>query len=432
MTSNSIVELNQQLDDALHPDFCGDDFWIARPHLAKCFKDGLSGPSMSRLKVKRRLTQHLFMLKKAGSYADAEGVLIAWKTTNQYRALGALPSRSEQAIRVPTAVRLGALKSTSSTEAKAWIRALEFRMLEIGDVDPVLLRRLFRTVSLERSSFNWILQNHDARCAVVAAQDSVQARSVCAAAREASIPTVYIPHAPFNFSRNYADIPTDYAALRGVSEIDSYRALGADANRLFAVGCPSLSPDSPANKDSKPSQEQPIVVAPSPWNEHTLGAFFRTLSPVLSEVPHILAPHPRSNRKVLMRQAPGSARLLEGKTTAEVLQDGAKALIQHSSGVALEGMLRGVPVIELTLGRQNPHYPCIREPHAYLAGNSEELSQIIRSLDTTEDPMRVSERMAWAKTWCEHLGYEAQQKLDQLLAGPLYSIGPVFDAWRRT
>ena len=78
------------------------------------------------------------------------------------------------------------------------------------------------------------------RVAVVSSAHGLAARALAMCAREQNLPSVYIPHAPALADAELADLPFDYAALRGRGEVEHYAGWGVDPGRLAVAGDPSI------------------------------------------------------------------------------------------------------------------------------------------------------------------------------------------------
>ena len=371
------------------------------------------------------LLQHLPLIRKyPPRFATWNGVAFAWQTTNQERAYGTL---LEDAAPFATSfqVRLKAALRAHTIRLERISSLLTDRIARFAPVSRNEVTRLTRIANDDLFRAREIFRTYRTQVSVVASQHSTQARAVALAARSAGCATLYVPHAPVSSARVYADLPFDYAALRGRREVDYYTALGADPDRLMVAGHLALrvseyDPTFPRNE---------IVVAPSPWGKREVEHFMRTVESAV-DIPYIVCPHPRSDVSHLRKILPRRARVVHDRRTADVIADCARVVVQRSSGVAQEAMLMGIPVIEVTNGcGLGALYPVISEPHAYFVEGSQDLKRSLDSLPLHENPQRARNRAAWAREWCAHTVPESEHRLRDLLSTELSVREPLIDSW---
>jgi len=142
-----------------------------------------------------------------------------------------------------------------------------------------------------------------------------------------------------------------------------------------------------------------------------------------------MSPHPRNDVKALRAAMPATWSVWEGRTL-ELLRRGPAAVVQRSSGVALEALQLGVPVVELSFPGDTPVYPFIREPFVHVAADAERLRERLRACRDT-DPSRRSELVEWARHWVAAAGPDAVSRATAVVErakgrGPL---GPIWDTW---
>ena len=232
---------------------------------------------------------------------------------------------------------------------------------------PASLERALQAAVRARARAVTALDGLSPRLVVLASQHSTSSRAFIHAARERSIPTAYLPHAPVADTYQYRDLPTDFAGLRGPREVDFYRSLGAERD-ASVVGNPQASVKVPPRLDP----EGPVIFAPRPQAPEQLRAQVAEISAVAPRV--VVSPHPRmSGRPQYEGLWPSHWDVHDG-WTAELLAQGYPCVIQMSSGVAWEAMAHGVPVIELAPETSGaPLYLVIREPFALVCTSDADL-----------------------------------------------------------
>jgi hypothetical protein len=277
---------------------------------------------------------------------------------------------------------------------------------------------------------NSLVKTGRTKLLVVGTQHAPNMRALLAIARQREIPSVYFPHAPAADNRQYADLPCDYAGLRGAGEVHLYRRLGVDGD-LPVVGNPAV-PDVIGGQPRTLSEDPVFAVSPHP--PAVLADLFRLAASVLGGENVVVAPHPRSDVRHLMRFMPPSWRLVPGGRTLDVLRRGPRFVVQHSSGVAWEALALGIPVIQIGYVDARANYPLIASPFALFAHSTATLS------DAVEEASRRSSRRddrdelrRWATHWCGSVGREATEACSALIQQALAG-GPrpelLLDGWR--
>ena len=328
----------------------------------------------------------------------------------------------------PDADRLDELTGRAEELAERFIVAAKddgFRL-------PLSPKRVYRQLfSCARAvaHFEAILRAVGPSAAIVATTHSAHARALMLAARDAGTATVYIPHAPVISEARLVDLPVDYAGLRGPAEVDHYEALGAPAERLAVVGNAALSERDP--ELTKQRLREPVL-ATGADDPEALRATIELAHSVLGER-CVLSPHPRTDRDSLRELVPDGWRLWDGRTF-DLLQQGPPALIQSSSGVALEGLQLGIPTIELSFPRAEPNYPFLRDPPVLFASNTEQLRGALRRARRLRRwPWRRKRLLEWSQMWVSATGEAAAAAAAELVeraaaTGP-HPDGPIWDAW---
>jgi hypothetical protein len=249
-----------------------------------------------------------------------------------------------------------------------------------------------------------LLRARSPRVAVIGSTHGRGPRALAAAAHEGGVPSVYVPHAPVVANRAVVDLPVDFAGLRGPAEVAFYGEAGVDAERLFVAGNPSLSAEEVAAPDPglapvfAPLSDEFVDVLAEAWPERL-----------------IVSPHPRSDVDALRARAPSAWEFWDGRTY-DLLRKGPRAVVQHSSGVGLEALWAGVPVVELAVPGVPANYPALREPHVRAASDAPRLRELLLELpaEYATRESRLALR-AWAEEWNAPVGEAAAARAADLV-----------------
>ena len=339
------------------------------------------------------------------------------------------PERPEGSLQIaPDADRLDELAGGAEELAERFIVAAKDERFRLPLSPKRVYRQLFNC-AYAVAHFEAILRAVTPRAAIVATTHSAHARALVLTAREAGIATVYIPHAPVISDARLVDLPVDYAGLRGPAEVEHYRTLGAPGGRLAVVGNTALSERDP--ELTKQRLREPVV-ATGADDPEALRATIELAHSALGER-CVLSPHPRTDRDSLRELMPDGWSLWDGRTF-DLLQRDPPALIQSSSGVALEGLKLGIPTIELSFPKAEPNYPFLRDPPVLFASNTEQLRRALRrARGLRRLPWRRKRLLEWSEKWVSATGEAAATAATELVeraaaAGP-HPDGPIWDAW---
>ena len=144
-----------------------------------------------------------------------------------------------------------------------------------------------------------------------------------------------------------------------------------------------------------------------------------------------VAPHPRTKTRDSEGLYPSAWSVSRFSTTYERLaREGATALIQCSSGVGLEALGLGLPVIELAHPGEEPNYPYLAEPFVPVVSCSSGLRDAFVNLDQSDSA--AESRIAYAQSWCSADGALASQAAADAIckaAEVLPSNKLILDAW---
>lgn len=428
---NADAELDRQLTDALAHKL----IWSIRPALtAMLLRQRSLGPpsATSRLRNPHEFGSSLpraivsFLLERIQisrpvslrASLDA-GVLRLWTTANQQLALfGRTPSQGAFTIRVfPRHTR------SLNKDAREALRQVASRAV----VPEEGLRRFIGQVVSIQESIRKTIEQASPRIVITASTELAFSRLAVSACRELEVPTMYVPHAPTANNRIYADIPHDYAALRGVADWTYYASLGAKTGRATVVGDQSFDV-SPIRSHSNP----PVLLFATGFGssdtlEDSIKAVQRSIGPFVRIV---LAPHPRGRnralriaRKLAVEVVPNSLRTAQALTLLNV----ALAVTEHSSGVALEILAHGVPVRSLS---SQPNYLYEEE----LGVNPIERAELVETLvQSIEDADTFRGRRVDVTQYIAATGDKATRAICEAIAKPLApQPDGMLDSWRWT
>jgi len=283
-----------------------------------------------------------------------------------------------------------------------------------------LTRMAARQIPLEE--FDWLL---------ISTQHDPHVRAVVARAREIGLPVVYIPHAPLASNPQYLDLPVDFAGVRGDLEAEYYaRFSDGAASGIVPIGNPATGFMDRALAPIGP--EFPVVLAVSPFHLEILQRIIEVVElSGLKDV--VVAPHPGSNRKQLSRLVPRDWRIAPPSIrTSQLLSDGVRALIQHSSGVAWEALAMGIPTADIRLGEPRPNYPFLDNAAAIPALRS---PQEVRQFVERAAHVRLQDREGlreYARSWCACDGPSSVSMALELLDRARHEgarATPIIDGW---
>lgn len=284
-------------------------------------------------------------------------------------------------------------------------------------------------IVIERT--RWLLRNTGARVLVVASQHNSASRAMLHAAHDVGgITTVYVPHAPVADVFYYRDLPCHKALLRGPAEVAFYAGLGVDEGRLSIAGDPSLSHWPPV---AAPTRDDVVFAVSAHRAERVEAAVAVVRDAGIERVE--VAPHPRMDRDALRAQCPSSWVFNPAPSTfGRLAEVGAAAVIQDSSGLGLEALALGLPVIDLCPVGSAPLYPFITAPHVDVVSSSDTLATAVADAVASRSTVTSEERANFAAEWSEVGGSEAAALAADAIEGAVgLSSGPVLlDGWNHS
>lgn len=291
-----------------------------------------------------------------------------------------------------------------------------------------LLEELTKVDIVRRRTQRATFRSDGIRVLVVASQHNASTRAVLAAANASGeVATCYVPHAPVADNSQYRDLPVHVALLRGDAEVEFYLSLGADdRGRLRTVGLPGHKM---STEDRIPTADH-FVYAASPRAEEVLRSDVDVISAI--DVPVEVCLHPRSSPSAGLGIFPSHWTVHPpGPTLPFLWKHGARAVIQHGSGLGLEALASGAEVIDLCPFGDSPNYPYLAEPHAQIVGDAEEFAAAVNALSRRKSSSDA--RRAFARSWMSvtdtPASVRASDELMQIAEAEVPS-GPLLDGWR--
>ena len=334
----------------------------------------------------------------------------------------ARPSYSEFLQRLPEVRRLVAAVADEAALADALAPQEVWRHGVLAASDLAAYSRLVDAVS--------------PRTVVVANQHFRPNRALLRVARNRGVRTIYIPHAPVAANAAYFDLPVDLALLRGPLELCHYRENGIRSLRARSVGTPSLPDElAPTEPSARRGTCHPPVFAPSPLPE---GALRELLDLVTSSTDDfIVSLHPAMGRSAEALFKQRGCHVYRKGTTVDLLREGTPVLLQSSSGVGLEALATGTPVVDLAFPGSAPNYPYIRAPYVTQVTDTQTLRrELERAVETSTQTRHRTDLVSWAERWTGPHGDEATQTaveaIHDFASSPSDGLEPVFDATQST
>ncbi|MDQ3572080.1 MAG: hypothetical protein M3383_04390 [Actinomycetota bacterium] len=282
------------------------------------------------------------------------------QTENQRRALDPVAARFTTRpvsdLPEPGQERADDLGRRAVALANELILGARSTSLELPVVPLVLYRGMIRAARA-LATCEVMLDALGPRSVVIGSTHGVPQRALALTARRAGVASMYVPHAPLIANMKLADLPVDFAALRGAAEVERYRAAGAVAAGMSPIGnpgadttavLPAIRPDGPA------------AFALPTDDDWALERLVEVVHEALGDQV-IASPHPRADRERLQDMLPSGWQLWE-QPTFELLRQGPPALIQFSSGTGLESLQLGIPTIDLKFPGEPPNYPYLDDP----------------------------------------------------------------------
>jgi hypothetical protein len=361
---------------------------------------------------------------------SGDAVVVA-STKNQQRAVApilapeALTRPGGPAVHAPIVppLRLAATARDAAVEIDDGLRGAGIAL----SVGSLTIHQLFLWAALHLAYARRLVERASPSVVVVASNHDVAARALVRAAHEQRVPSVLVPHAPMLADLRLKDAPTDYVAVRGERELAWYAANGVESDQIAVVGNPALQP---APQLVPIPAGAPVVLAPSAYPDEAVADLVALMA-AATDGDVVVTPHPRQRLEFLQGIAPPHWAFHTGHTYAR-LREGASAVVQSSSGVALESLLLGIPVVEIEPvgGRV---YPFLDNDLVPSAGTAEELREQLELMRTRIVDRAYRERLAeHARGWCAASDETAASNMIRfvrLAAAQGKRARPVHDAW---
>ncbi len=405
--------------------------WAAMPQLAAILSQPAShGGGTSRMSGPRNVARAIArplgpMLVRVGEFA-----FLATSVQHE-RVLGPVIRQMEERTGATRAdVHPPALGPRSLTAALRRARQLQ-RTIDgwastTGILVPDHVQSLISRSSIYQARAEQLVRRGEVpRVLVVATQHNTTERTFLSALSEHCV-TVYIPHAPVAANVLYEDLPVHHAILRGQAELDWYVALGA-SDEMSVGGDPSIE----SHGSAASPRSDTVVYAASPHPPEVLAADVALiLAAGITDVE--VCPHPRmrSEQQLLACFPKGWAVNIDTSTWDRLRLGGAAAVIQRDSGVGLEVLRLGIPLIDVRNPGSKANYPYLDSPNVDVVSTSDELRRAISSV-CGGDRAR-EQQLTYAASWAAHTGMEAADRIaSQMIAVANTPIDrkPVLDGW---
>lgn len=292
-----------------------------------------------------------------------------------------------------------------------------------------LLEELVKVAIIRQRTLRARFESDGVRVLIVASQHNASTRAMLSAVNSLGrVSTCYVPHAPVADDSQYRDLPVHFALLRGPAEVDFYQSIGVKSReRLRSVGLPGHQV---ASCESIPFAEH-FVYAASPRAVGVLRADVDVIRAAV-DGPVEVCLHPRCSTSTFVGIFPADWRVHPpGPTMPFLWERGARAVIQHGSGLGLEAMASGAEVIDLCAPGEDPPYPYLARPHAQIVGDSVGLSSAVDALDSRASS--GADRREFARSWMSVTDTPASVRAaDELLRIAENSVpeGVLLDGWR--
>ena len=372
--------------------------------------------ALSRAQTRRMRAEHSSRSRRTAprglSARLGSGCLFAALSTNACRTQASLHERFGP-LRAPQAtVRAPRRRTRDLTRQAAELAGDLIAFCRRHDVelpiDSVALLAGFLQTARLLAGWERLLASERPRVVVVPWVYQPRTRALLHAARQAGVPSVYVPHTPLRSEDHMLDLGVDYAALRGVAEADRLAGHGVAGDRLDVVGNPALADDAPPSIDRSLSP----VFAPSTENPLVLRPFVDLIRAALGSRVTVCR-HPTAGPRGAS-EFPRQWSVHDGRTYG-LLRAGPPVVLQQSSGVALESLHLGIPVIELSFPGLDPEYALIREPYVRFASSSGELREMVASATAKTGDGDREALIEWARQWSWPNGAQAAQRLVALV-----------------
>lgn len=396
--------------------------WVAAPLLRHTAEPDSGMQVPVRLRAKRNMYKLCGLWRTKFSYrVDEQGRFAIWFTLNQKRNLSPFFTLQPE----HRDVMWGTHRLERTRVPKAVVEAA-INLCELEQVSDRSIHDIKNLLILSKAllaSTHALIDRFQPRSLMLASQHNLAGRALLWSSQRSGVPTIYIPHAPTALNASYRDLPFSCALLRGEADREFYEAIGADSKRLFVIGDPSL--EDPVESRPHNGGTPTIIVAPSNWALTQVEWFMKGVQQATGTI--LVTPHPGSDLDDLRSVLSPTAELLVGVRSIDVIGQAPCVVIQCRSGVGLEALSLGVPVIEFRQADQGPLYLYSETELIPVASNSEELqlalAQCINDLDNDRP------RREYARRFIAHSGEKARRAGQDYLNFPVDCDDWALDSW---
>lgn len=413
------VLVSDHLDGVEPPDECRDLWWIILPHVSACLE--LVDLQPTAVGGAKRRTAARMVLPSAGPKLHCVGPV-------QFVSSGVQSDR----VIVPVCEALK--ESFGGYHIQTLPR---INMANIGKIRETvdmmgrfldssgLLDVPFRSSRFYEDLWNCSLIFHRALALfrksparqglVIAHQHGAAERAVALAAVTAGgVHTFYMHHAPLANNRYYHDLPTHWGLLRGPEELKVFDSLGAKKSRIFACGDPSVGDQSfPKHRGGST-----VLFAQSPVSRDDMINQIAVIAD--AGVPQVeVALHPRTEREAhFSSMFPQDWSWRADKSTfARMASPDVRAVVQSQSGVGLEALCLGLPLINLVARNEPNNYYYMDSSHVVRASGSTELAEALDNLEEVDT--QSEKRHEYALSWMGQTGTAAAEAIGETIVRTL-------------
>lgn len=425
-------ELDRLLNDALSHEV----IWAIRPALSHVFS--APADALSRTGLRRRLLRATeygssaprvlasLALRRMGVsrprtlYALVEdGCLKIWTSENhRVSLLGDQAAQKSRRIVVPARTNQSLAKDT---------RNIVYDVAAQASLPADELLRIASQAASTKERMQRLMDEAQPKAVLTASTQHSFCRLSVSVGRSLGVPSIYVPHAPTSFHRHYADIPHDYAALRGEADFEYYARLGANTKYIAVVGDQSISPTR-----HRPTLGPPVILLATTVEKplDKLRSALEALhdSGIRRFATTLMAPHPRGRARVASLARHFDIEVIpRGTRSSQVLArtNVILAVVEESSGVSLECMAHGVPVVLLSSDSSYIFETELPIDRVKISNLTAILQSFMRE-NCEEVRAEASVRRFIAAT-----GAAAKESLRELLLGPIVTTpSGVLDSWR--
>ena len=417
-----------------HEDWVSSLYWALVPELALALTGGSTKVARSSHHLAVQSVRRSFIRSAGPNLVRVGPVLIVSTSIQTDRVFAPVVRTLSQRFGEVVSSTLPRLTISAYRHSKSRSAALRRELGTKGALPEAINGSVFDE-TIEQSSIlieraRRLMESTDAPSVVmVATQHGAAVRSVLAAVNEVSeVTSIYVPHAPLARNAFYADLPVHHAILRGPAEVGVYEAMGAPRSRICSAGDPSIG----GRDETFAPTGEGLLYALSSEDPAAIEEEVALIAEVcFGEVEVSLHPLMR-NRNDIKAMLPGTWRLNALPSTYDrMVSAGFRAVVQRSSGVGLEALGLGLPLIDICAPGRKPNYHYLTEPDVAIVSSSQELAYALDAASRTEAADRARRR--FARQWVQAVGDGAANAIATevvRIAESGWSPSLILDGWK--